>query len=76
MVELEGVVERLAGEVEAAPYCDGLRRSRRALIGCLPAEGSLLKLVRYEAMLDRQLHRALIERRRRTCTRQSRLWGR
>ena len=63
--ELQATVDRLGAKVEAAHHYDELRRSRRALTGCLPAEGSLLKLVRYETMLDRQLHRALIELRRR-----------
>jgi hypothetical protein len=51
---------------EARKYAK-LRRERRALTAALPAPEEVLKLVRYENMLDRQLHRALaqLDRRRR-----------
>ena len=42
-----------------------VRLERRALTACLPAPEEVLKLVRYENMLDRQLHRALDQLRRR-----------
>ena len=68
----EGLVEDLRREVtdlearlETAERYKRFRRSRRILTDSLPAEDNLLKLVRYETMLDRQFHRALIELRRR-----------
>lgn len=42
-----------------------LARSRRRLTGSLPPHDTILKLIRYETMLDRQLHRAIGELRRR-----------
>ena len=42
-----------------------LRLERRALAAALPAPEEVLKLVRYENMLDRQLHRALAQLQRR-----------
>ncbi len=50
--------------VEARKY-RRLRLERRALTAALPAPDEVLKLVRYENMLDRQLHRALAQLQRR-----------
>ena len=62
-------IARLQRELKSAQRYDRLRQSRRTLVGSLPAEQSLIKLVRYETMLDRQLHRALTELRRRQSAR-------
>ena len=51
----------LQTELETARRYDRFRQSRRPLAGSLPAHDGLIKLVRYETMLDRQLHRALIQ---------------
>ncbi len=52
--------------IEEAREDAKLRRERRALTAALPPPQEVLKLVRYESMLDRQLHRALarLDRRR------------
>ena len=52
-------------EYEAADKYDALADSRRPLLAALPADEPLNRLIRYETMLDRQLHRALSELRRR-----------
>ena len=48
-----------------------LRADRRALKAALPAPEKVLKLVRYENMRDRQLHRVLAQLDRRHRSRQS-----
>ncbi len=50
---------------EHAEKRDALVESRRPLLAALPADEPLNRLIRYETMLDRQLHRALSELRRR-----------
>jgi len=54
----------LRKELDAAERDDSLRRARRRLTAALPDRDALLKVVRYENMLDRQIHRALSELRR------------
>lgn len=52
-------VPALEEAVDAARRYDELRRFRAALFHCLPTEDNVLKLVRYESMIDRQLTRSL-----------------
>lgn len=57
-------VKELRQELKHQEGQSDLRRSRRNLVGSLPDGLSLLKVIRYETMLDRQIHRALNELRR------------
>jgi len=59
-----GVEECMSRRAEAMA-ADAESESRRAWQACLPSERKLFRLIRYESMLDRQLHRALSEFRRR-----------
>jgi len=52
-------------ECHVADKYDALADSRRPLLAALPADEPLNRLIRYETMLDRQMHRALAELRRR-----------
>ena len=67
--DLRTDLNRIQAELEPARRYDRLRQARRPLVGSLPAEDNLIKLVRYETMLDRQIHRALNELRRRQAAR-------
>lgn len=49
---------------ERAERQDALIDSRRPFLAALPADEPINRLIRYETMLDRQLHRALSELRR------------
>jgi hypothetical protein len=62
--EIPAIERRIEEAREAAK----LRRERRALTAALPPPQEVLTLIRYENMLDRQLHRALarLDRRRRS----------
>ncbi|UCC30692.1 MAG: hypothetical protein JSU86_00140 [Phycisphaerales bacterium] len=52
-------VEGLKGALMTARRYDRLRQERAALVYALPREDYVNKLVRYETMIDRELHRAL-----------------
>jgi hypothetical protein len=54
-------VEHIRAQLKYAQEQSELRQSRQNLIGSLPKDANLLKLIRYETMLDRQIHRALHE---------------
>ena len=58
-------IQRLANRRNARNSTGPTTPEGRALTAALPAPEQVLKLVRYENMLDRQLHRALdlLERR-------------
>ena len=58
-------VDHCQEQIENARRQRELRHNRRALTACLPNDDRVLRLVRYETMLDCQLHRALSELRRR-----------
>ncbi len=62
--DLTRKIGRLRAELETAERDDSLRRARRPFTSALPDRDALLKVVRYENMLDRQIHRALAELRR------------
>jgi hypothetical protein len=57
-------ISDLRVELETAQRDESLRRARRPFTSALPDRDALLKIVRYENMLDRQIHRALAELRR------------
>jgi len=61
----EQTIPALQHRLEEARKCHRLDLARRALTASLPAPEEVLKLVRYENMLDRQLHRALDQLHRR-----------
>lgn len=62
VVEEQGqTVAGLYRKLEQGEEYDRLRRRRRSLTGSIPDLDTLPKLVRYESMLDRQLHRALTQ---------------
>jgi hypothetical protein len=63
--ELEREVPRLSDRIKELSEREAHRVERGPLTGSLPAPQEVLKLVRYENMLDRQLHRALMLLRRR-----------
>ena len=58
-------VDALRAQSRAAENDHALRAARRPFIASLPDRDALLRVVRYENMLDRQIHRALAELRRR-----------
>jgi hypothetical protein len=62
----EEAIHEYEGMTEYAEQQDALADSRRPLLAALPADEPLNRLIRYETMLDRQLHRALSELRRRS----------
>ena len=62
--KLKDKIRPLRAELDAAERDDSLRRARRPFTSALPDRDALLKVVRYENMLDRQIHRALAELRR------------
>jgi len=61
--------------IERAEKQDALVDSRRPFLAALPADEPLNRLIRYETMLDRQLHRALSELRRHRAWNKSELLG-
>jgi hypothetical protein len=61
----EQEIPAIEHRLEEARKYRRLRLERRALAAALPAPEEVLKLVRYENMLDRQLHRALAQLQRR-----------
>jgi hypothetical protein len=62
--ELEGKVTDLRTKLGAAETEHNRVAARRPFIASLPDRDALLRVVRYETMLDRQIHRALAELRR------------
>ncbi len=56
---LRARVEKLRVKLSQAEQAHALHRSRKRLIASLPGCEDVLRLVRYETMLDRQIHRAL-----------------
>ncbi|MEK6797967.1 MAG: hypothetical protein AABZ12_03295 [Planctomycetota bacterium] len=58
-------ITRLEAERDEAERYQAVRLSRRALVGDAPIADDLFKLARYESILDRQIHQALAEFRRR-----------
>lgn len=62
--ELETKVAEIAAELRAAEQRARSERVRHSLAGLLPEGRDLLNVVRYESMLDRQIHRALAELKR------------
>ena len=63
--EAEAAIRQYKGMTEYAEKLDAQADSRRPLLAALPNDEQLNRLIRYESMLDRQLHRALSELRRR-----------
>ena len=63
--KMEEAIREYKGLTEHAEKQDALAESRRPLLAALPSDEQLNRLIRYESMLDRQLHRALSELRRR-----------
>jgi len=61
----EEAIREYKGLTEHAEQQDALADARRPLLAALPSDEQLNRLIRYETMLDRQLHRALSELRRR-----------
>ncbi len=71
LADMTQSLTQLEGEIIHERRYQELTRSRRRLTGSLPPHDTILKLIRYETMLDRQLHRAIGElRRRRTAQHQ------
>ncbi len=64
MHQCEAEVNHARKQLDSARHDRELRRNRQALTGCLPHDDRVLRLVRYETMLDCQLHRALSQLRR------------
>ncbi len=62
---LQVATDTLRVQCRTAENDHALRRARRPFIASLPDRDALLRVVRYENMLDRQIHRALAELRRR-----------
>jgi len=62
---LQTATDTLRAQSRTAENDHALRRARRPFIASLPDRDALLRVVRYENMLDRQIHRALAELRRR-----------
>ncbi|MCH7994756.1 MAG: hypothetical protein IIB57_09980 [Planctomycetes bacterium] len=62
---LQAGIDTLRAQSRTAENDQALRRARRPFIASLPDRDALLRVVRYENMLDRQIHRALAELRRR-----------
>ena len=63
---LQDEIDTLRAQSRTAENDQALRRARRPFIASLPDRDALLRVVRYENMLDRQIHRALAELRRRS----------
>jgi len=63
--KMEEAIREYKGLTEHVEKQDALAESRRPLLAALPSDEQLNRLIRYESMLDRQLHRALAELRRR-----------
>ncbi len=61
----EAAIRKYEGMTEIPEELDAQAEGRRPLLAALPADEPLDRLIRYETMLDRQLHRALSELRRR-----------
>jgi len=64
LTALQKKVHGLRAELETAERDESHRLARRPFTSALPDRDALLKIVRYENMLDRQIHRALAELRR------------
>ena len=64
IIEQKQRIHALRAELEIAERDESLRRDRLPFTSALPDRDALLKVVRYENMLDRQIHRALAELRR------------
>jgi|GEM_PF-399848 len=62
---LQTRVDSLRVHCRTAETDEALRQARRPYIAALPDRDALLRVVRYENMLDRQIHRALAELRKR-----------
>ena len=58
---LEPRVTRLKRQIKDEKKYGKLRLQRRALTGSLPSPAEVSTLIRYETMLDRQIHRALAQ---------------
>jgi len=63
--KMEEAIREDKARTDRAERQDALIESRRPYLAALPADEPLNRLIRYETMLDRQLHRALSELRRR-----------
>ncbi len=63
--EREAHMQRVRADLDAAERESAQRREKAALLASLPESEALTRIVRYENMLDRQLHRSLAELRRR-----------
>ena len=57
--KLKRNVDRLRAQLEVIEGEQRQRCTTNTLLGSLPEDNSLLKVIRYETMLDRQIHRAL-----------------
>jgi len=62
---MQARVDALGAQLHAAENEQALRAERRPFIASLPERDALHSVVRYENMLDRQIHRAIAELRRR-----------
>ena len=61
---LQAGIDTLRAQSRTAENDQALCRARRPFIASLPDRDALLSVVRYENMLDRQIHRAMAELRR------------
>jgi len=64
LADFQAKVDSLRLDLETLERQSSLRQEQKSLDASLPAGESFLEVVRYETMLDRQIHRALAERRR------------
>lgn len=62
--EQEARIKSIEQQIKHLIEQDQLECSRKPLLDSLPDDPNLLRLIRYETMLDRQIHRALAELRR------------
>ena len=58
---LEEEIAEVSGNLRQAQADAAANRTRSALSALIPPPGDLLSMVRFESMLDRQLHRALLD---------------
>lgn len=69
--EREAKLQRARADLDAAERDAAARCEKASLLASLPESEALTRIVRYENMLDRQLHRALAELRRSRAGRQT-----
>lgn len=72
--QAEAAIREYESLTELAELKDAQADSRRPFLAALPADEPLNRLIRYETMLDRQLHRALSELRHRRALNKSQVF--